>query len=134
MTEPRETLYVIYKEDDKQIYGNYTEDEISFLIDETLEFLMEDIQRNYSIQEQLENHIITLGKLANYYQLFQVNMTDNKDLNNYLKLYNKIAPDKLGYEMVEIDVCDEAIAIAYICDNGLEEFKRSNFIKNQALV
>lgn len=134
MTEPRETLYVIYKEDDKQIYGNYTEDEIGFLIDETLEYLMKDIQRNYSIQEQLENHIITLGKLANYYQLFQVNMKGNEDLNNYLKLYNEIAPDKLAYEMIEIDVSDEAIAIAYICDNGLEEFKRSNFIKNQALV
>lgn len=134
MTEPRETLYVIYKEDDKQIYGNYTEDEISFLIDETLEFLMEDIQRNYSIQEQLENHIITLGKLANYYQLFQVNMNENEDLNNYLKLYNEIAPDKLSYEIVEIDVCDEAIAIAYICGNGLEEFKRSNLIRKQVLV
>ena len=36
--------------------------------------------------------------------------------------------------MVEIDVCDEAIAIAYICDNGLEEFKRSHFNRNQALV
>ena len=95
---------------------------------------MKDIQRNYSIQEQLENHIITLGKLANYYQLFQVNMKGNEDLNNYLKLYNEIAPDKLAYEMIEIDVSDEAIAIAYICDNGLEEFKRSNFIKNQALV
>lgn len=134
MTEPRETLYVIYKEDDKQIYGNYTEDEIGFLIDETLEYLIDDIQRNYSIQEQLENHVITLGKLANYYQKFQVNMTYNKDLNNYLKLYNKIAPDKLDYEMVEIDVCDESIAIAYICDNGLEEFKHSNLIRKQVLV
>ena len=51
-----------------------------------------------------------------------------EDMKNFLEVYNELAPNEYDIDMLEIDPSDFAIAIGYINDYGLPNYK-NNFKK-----
>ena len=122
MCEDKNVLYVIYAEGNcDDVRGIYDIDEINMFFDEFIYNLVKDINDNYSIGEQLEYHLKYIGLLTNYYDKYtsEFEMEENKSLEKFLEIYNKIAPEKLEYKEIKVDV-DKGIIIRYIIDLGLD--------------
>lgn len=121
-----ENLYVVIDEFNG-VNGIYEEDELQELVKYYSEGLANEIQSNYTIQEQFNYHFEILGKISKYYDFFRINENEIKD---FLSLYNIIAPNKLRYEIIqvvdEIEV-QEFIKFVNETENGYQKYKDNNY-------
>lgn len=120
-----ENLYVVIDEYN-DVKGIYEEDELQEFVNYYSVELANEIQRNYTIQEQFDFHLEILGKMSEYYNGFTIS---KDDLKNFLACYNVIAPDKLRYEIVQVvDEIEVQIFIEYIneTEDGYQKYKDNN--------
>ena len=120
-----ENLYVIIDEYN-DVKGVYEEDELQEFVNDYSIELANEIQRNYTIQEQFDFHLEILGKMSEYYNGFTIS---KDDLKNFLACYNVIAPDKLRYEIVQVvDEIEVQNFIEYIneTEDGYQKYKDNN--------
>jgi hypothetical protein len=130
-----ENLYV-FVDEYKEVKGIYEEDEIGEFFNDYLIELTTEIEEHYTIGEQLEMHLNVLGVLSKYYDIMNINF--DKDIREYIALYNMIAPNRLVFEKVE-DVEEDEIQdiIEYInkTKDGWNKFKKNNYeIPTQTIV
>ncbi|MDW4404533.1 hypothetical protein QI045_13665 [Staphylococcus saprophyticus] len=103
------------------------ENEICELLDYYILEITKEIQSNYTVDEQLYYHFDSLGKLSKYYNSSFVN---EKDVSDFLKIYNEIAPVKLNYEIVSVeDEVEMQEFISYVneTENGYQKYKDNNY-------
>ena len=120
-----ENLYVVIDEYN-DVKGVYEEDELQEFVNDYSIELANEIQRNYTIQEQFDFHLEILGKMSEYYNGFTIS---KDDLKNFLDCYNVIAPDKLRYEIVQVvDEIEVQNFIEYIneTEDGYQKYKDNN--------
>ncbi|OHO38969.1 hypothetical protein HMPREF2586_00265 [Staphylococcus sp. HMSC034G07] len=125
--ERKEELVVLLDEF-KEVKGIFEMDnEICELFDYYILELTKDIQSQYTIDEQLYYHFDSLGKLSQYYNSA---LCSEKDINDFLKNYNEIAPVKLNYEIVSVeDEVEMQEFISYVneVENGYQKYKDNNY-------
>lgn len=120
-----ENIYVVIDEYN-DVKGIYEEDELQEFVKYYSVELANEIQRNYTIQEQFDFHLEILGKMSEYYNGFTIS---KDDLKNFLACYNVIAPDKLRYEIVQVvDEIEVQNFIEYIneTEDGYQKYKDNN--------
>lgn len=115
-------LYVITI-DEHDIFGNYNEDELKDAMKELYISLKNELDKHYTVEEQMEYHYEDLLKLYEMTKQLDIEITNIKE---FLTLYNELTPNYYEVKTVEIESSDEALAIELICNYGLENFK-SNF-------
>lgn len=129
-----ENLYVVIDEYN-DVKGVYEEDELQEFVNDYSVELANEIQRNYTIQEQFDFHLEILGKMSEYYNGFTISK-DN--LKNFLACYNVIAPDKLRYEIIQVvDEVEMQEFISYVngTENGYQKYKDNNYqIPSQTII
>lgn len=119
-------LYVLLDEF-KEVKGTYEEDELSDLVKYYTEELIKEIQSHYTIDEQLEYHFESLGKLSKFHDK---PIYDEQELSDFIRIYNEIAPLKFHYEIVTVqDEVEEQNFIKYIneTENGYQKYKDNNY-------
>ncbi|HGL6808038.1 hypothetical protein I4131_12350 [Staphylococcus aureus] len=115
-------LYVITI-DEHDIFGNYNEDELKDAMKELYISLKNELDKHYTVEEQMEYHYEDLLKLYEMTKQLDIEITNIKQ---FLTLYNELTPNYYEVKTVEIESADEALAIELICNYGLKNFK-SNF-------
>lgn len=129
-----ENLYVVIDEYN-DVKGVYEEDELQEFVNDYSVELANEIQRNYTIQEQFDFHLEILGKMSEYYNGFTISK-DN--LKNFLACYNVIAPNKLRYEIIQVvDEVEMQEFISYVneTENGYQKYKDNNYqIPSQTII
>lgn len=109
--------------DKVDIFGNYLEDELFDAMKELYVSLKDEIDRHYTIDEQLEYHYDELIKL---YEILQKPHAELSDLKQFLKIYNELTPNHYEVNTVEIDLSDEALINRYISKYGFKNYQ-TNF-------
>ncbi len=111
-----------------EVKGTFeVEYELCELVDYHILELIKEIQSNYTIDEQLEYHFESLGELSKFYNR---PIDNEQEVYNFIKIYNKITPVKLSYEIVEVDdEVEEQLFIEYIneTENGFQKYKDNNY-------
>lgn len=105
MTEQLTELNVITI-DEVDIFGNYLEDELFDAMKDLFVSLKDEIDRHYTIDEQLEYHYDELIKL---YEILQKPQVDLSNLKQFLNIYNDLTPNHYEVNTIEIDPSDEAL-------------------------
>lgn len=109
--------------DEVDIFGNYLEDELFDAMKELYVSLKDEIDKHYTIDEQLEYHYDELIKL---YEILQKPHAELSDLKQFLKIYNELTPNHYEVNTVEIDLSDEALINRYISKYGFKNYQ-TNF-------
>ena len=109
--------------DKVDIFGNYLEDELFDAMKELYVSLKDEIDKHYTIDEQLECHYDELIKL---YEILQKPHAELSDLKQFLKIYNELTPNHYEVNTVEIDLSDEALINRYISKYGFKNYQ-TNF-------
>ncbi|MGI2256963.1 hypothetical protein [Staphylococcus cohnii] len=121
-----ENLYVVIDEFNG-VNGIYEEDELQELVKYYSEELANEIQSNYTIQEQFDYHFEILGKMSKYYDCLTIS---ENEIANFLSLYNLIAQGNLRYEIIqvvdEVEI-QEFIKFVNETENGYQKFKNNNY-------
>jgi len=92
--------------DEVDIFGNYLEDELFDAMKDLFVSLKDEIDRHYTIDEQLEYHYDELIKL---YEILQKPQVDLSNLKQFLNIYNDLTPNHYEVNTIEIDPSDEAL-------------------------
>lgn len=108
--------------DESDVYGNYSDDELVFAMKDLYVLLKEDIDKNYTIEEQMEYHYEELNQLIDIMNNKDLDLTDINNFRKFLNIYNDISPNEYTVDQIEIDASEEAMVIRYICDYGLENY------------
>ncbi|MBM6202936.1 hypothetical protein NFD59_11790 (plasmid) [Staphylococcus epidermidis] len=124
MTEQLVELNVITI-DEVDIFGNYLEDELFDAMKELFVSLKDEIDKHYTIDEQLEYHYDELIKL---YEILQKPQVDLSNLKQFLNIYNDLTPNHYEVNTIEIDPSDEALINRYISKYGFKNYQ-TNFQK-----
>nr|WP_281041388.1 hypothetical protein [Staphylococcus epidermidis] len=109
--------------DKVDIFGNYLEDELFDAMKELYVSLKDEIDKHYTIDEQLEYHY---DKLIKLYEILQKPHAELSDLKQFLKIYNELTPNHYEVNTVEIDLSDEALINRYISKYGFKNYQ-TNF-------
>ncbi|WP_436875308.1 hypothetical protein [Mammaliicoccus sciuri] len=127
--EMYQELYVFTNEY-HEVIGIYEDDEITEFFNYYFDDIVNQISKNYSLSEFIEYHIECVSNLTKYYKQNTVNLKDDKDVIEFLKLYNEIAPDKLKYEKVTVldDEIQDFIKYVNTVDDGFKKYKVNNCI------
>lgn len=75
-------------------------------------------------------HYETLIELYNVFNMIGLNLKNKKYLNEFLKMYNNLKPNKYGFEKIEVETTNEEKILNYIKVNGLESYKSNNYMRN----
>lgn len=75
-------------------------------------------------------HYETLIELYNVFNRIGLNLKNKKYLNEFLKMYNDLKPNKYGFEKIEVETTNEEKILNYIKVNGLESYKSNNYMRN----
>ena len=111
--------------DEVDIFGNYLEDELFDAMKELFVSLKDEIDKHYTIDEQLEYHYDELIKL---YEILQKPHAELSDLKQFLKIYNELTPNHYEVNTIKIDPSDEALINRYINQYGFKNYQ-TNFQK-----
>ncbi|WP_368916283.1 hypothetical protein [Staphylococcus epidermidis] len=111
--------------DEVDIFGNYLEDELFDAMKELFVSLKDEIDKHYTIDEQLEYHYDELIKL---YEILQKPHAELSDLKQFLKIYNELTPNHYEVNTIKIDPSDEALINRYINKYGFKNYQ-TNFQK-----
>lgn len=129
MKQENINLYVFTNYDNKVI-GTYEEEEIKeFFNDYTLECATE-IQNNYSVRTQLYYHLRDLGELACFYDRDYIDLINNKDIDEFLDIYNELTQEPLQVDRIVVnDEVEEQDFIEYInnIENGFQKYKDNSY-------
>lgn len=113
-------LYV-FSNEYKEAKGVYEEDEIGDFFKYYIEEVINGIEEHYSIYERIEYHYKNIGLLVEY---FNKNYIENdSELDEFLKIYNEIANEKLEFESILVDEDNQQLVTEFIFKNGIEKYK-----------
>ncbi|MGV3144255.1 hypothetical protein [Staphylococcus simulans] len=126
-TEVKETLYV-FTLDEVDTFGCYEEDELMQAMKDLFVSIKEEVDKHYSVEEQLEFHFPLLSRLHYLMVVCKHKDIRLKDIKEFLEIYNELAPNEYDISTVEVNPSDFAIVIRYINSYGLQNYK-NNFNK-----
>ena len=121
-TVVKEKLYVITL-DEVDTFGIYEEDDLIYAIKDLFIYIKEEVDTHYTVEEQLDFHFPLLNRLHSQMKKFENKDITLKDMKNFLKVYNELAPNIYDVDTVEVDPSDFGIVIGYINDYGLPNYK-----------
>lgn len=120
--EPNSTLNVIVI-DDYDVYGIYHNEYLKQAIINLYNDLKAEIDKHYTIEEQLEYHYDDLNQMLKFIKNDTLDFTDVVNLKNFLTIYNELAPNKYSVEQLNVNEDDEPIIVDYINDYGFDNYK-----------
>ncbi|WP_145426314.1 hypothetical protein [Staphylococcus haemolyticus] len=123
-TEVKQKLYVITL-DKVDTFGSYKKNKLIYAMRDLFINIKNEVDKHYSIQEQLDFHLPYLKQLYN-----QMIDSENKDITledmkTFLSVYNELAPNEYDVDVVEIEPFDFEIISEYIYNYGLQNYKNN---------
>lgn len=120
----KEKLYVITL-DEVDTFGSYEKNKLIYAMRDLFINIKKEVDKHYSIQEQLDFHLPYLKELYN-----QMIDSENKDITledmkTFLSVYNELAPNEYDVDVVEIDPFNFEIISEYIYNYGLQNYKNN---------
>ncbi|MGK4468467.1 hypothetical protein [Mammaliicoccus sciuri] len=126
MTEDNQKVVLyVFSNEYKEAVGIYEEEEINEFYKCYTSYAIELIEGHYTIEEQIEYHLETIGKMVNI-----INQ-DTPDLIEYIDKYNSLVPDEITFEKIEVNFDDQQLVTNYIFDYGIEKYYEN---KNNSLL
>lgn len=123
-TVVKQKLYVITL-DKVDTFGSYEKNKLIYAMRDLFINIKKEVDKHYSIQEQLDFHLPYLKELYN-----QMIDSENKDITledmkTFLSVYNELAPNEYDVDVVEIDPFNFEIISEYIYNYGLQNYKNN---------
>ena len=114
-------LYV-FSDEYEEAKGIYEDMEISDFFNYYIESVVESVEKHYTIYEKIEYHYEYIGLLMKFYKKYHIE--SDLEIDEFLNIYNEIAPDKLFYEKIEVDEDNQQVVTDFIFEYGIDKYKK----------
>lgn len=127
-----ENVYVILNSDD-ELKSIFEEDELNDFFNEYTYDLIEEVEKNYSIEEQIEIYLPILNSLIKYCNSTEIKGFKESDIKAYIEDYNSIAYQELKYKKLKIEQDEMGIVTEFIFRHGLENYLESTLLEDSVI-
>ena len=98
MTVENNVVLYVFSDEYEEAKGIYEDMEISDFFNYYIESVIESVEKHYTIYEKIEYHYEYIGLLMKFYKKYHIE--SDLEIDEFLNIYNEIAPDKLFYEKI----------------------------------
>ncbi|MDW4211716.1 hypothetical protein QI209_12255 [Staphylococcus saprophyticus] len=122
MTVENNVVLYVFSDEYEEAKGIYQDMEISDFFNYYIESVIESVEKHYTIYEKIEYHYEYIGLLMKFYKKYHIE--SDLEIDEFLNIYNEIAPDKLFYEKIEVDEDNQQVVTDFIFEYGIDKYKK----------
>jgi len=122
MTVENNVVLYVFSDEYEEAKGIYEDMEISDFFNYYIESVIESVEKHYTIYEKIEYHYEYIGLLMKFYK--KCHIESDLEIDEFLNIYNEIAPDKLFYEKIEVDEDNQQVVTDFIFEYGIDKYKK----------
>ncbi|CAC7179592.1 hypothetical protein D8062_00315 [Staphylococcus aureus] len=122
MTVENNVVLYVFSDEYEEAKGIYEDMEISDFFNYYIESVIESVEKHYTIYEKIEYHYEYIGLLMKFYKKYHIE--SDLEIDEFLNIYNEIAPDKLFYEKIEVDEDNQQVVTDFIFEYGIDKYKK----------